>query len=59
MKIVNDSAVIAKSVSPEVRSTEEVRIAWAAPLALSVALLLLTVVVKLDGRPHSDWQQFV
>jgi uncharacterized membrane protein len=59
LKIVNDSAVIAKSVSPEVRSTEEVRIAWAAPLALSVALLLLPVVVRLDGKPHSDWQQFL
>ena len=32
---------------------------WVAALAVSVALLLLPWFVKLDGRPHADWQQFL
>lgn len=32
---------------------------WIAALVLSVALLLLPQIVKLDGKPHADWQQFV
>ncbi len=32
---------------------------WIAALVLSVALLLLPLIVKLDGKPHADWQQFV
>jgi uncharacterized membrane protein/mono/diheme cytochrome c family protein len=30
-----------------------------AALALTVALALLPWIVKLDGRPHADWQQFL
>jgi uncharacterized membrane protein/mono/diheme cytochrome c family protein len=28
-------------------------------LALSVALILLPWLVRLDGKPHADWQQFI
>ena len=28
-------------------------------LAFSVALLLLPWILKLDGHPHADWQQFL
>jgi uncharacterized membrane protein len=33
--------------------------AWFASLALSFVLLLLPFVLKLDGKPHADWQQFL
>jgi len=33
--------------------------AWVAAAALTLALLLLPEVVKLDGKPHADWLQFV
>lgn len=32
---------------------------WAAAFAVSLALLLLPWMVKLDGKPHQDWQQFL
>lgn len=32
---------------------------WITSLLFSVALLLLPALVKLDGRPHADWQQFL
>jgi mono/diheme cytochrome c family protein len=32
---------------------------WIAALVFSVALLLLPLILKLDGKPHADWQQFV
>jgi Planctomycete cytochrome C len=35
------------------------RIVWAASLLLTVALLLLPVIFKLDGKVHADWQQFL
>jgi uncharacterized membrane protein len=35
------------------------RIEWAAALAVSAVLLMLPWLVKLDGRPHADWQQFL
>ena len=35
------------------------RIAWIFAAALSVVLLLLPWLVRLDGKPHSDWQQFL
>jgi mono/diheme cytochrome c family protein/uncharacterized membrane protein len=41
---------------PESRST---RTLWAAALVFTVLLLLLPVVLKLDGNPHADWQQFL
>lgn len=39
--------------------SKQPRIAWIAALALSVALALLPWVIKLDGKPHADWQQFL
>lgn len=35
------------------------RAAWMAALILSVVLVLLPSVFRLDGRPHADWQQFL
>jgi Planctomycete cytochrome C len=31
---------------------------WIASLVVSVVLLLLPSIFKLDGKPHADWQQF-
>ena len=33
--------------------------AWIIALAMSLALLLLPEIIKLDGKPHADWQQFL
>ena len=41
---------------PSKRST---RIAWGASLGLSLLLLSLPWLVRLDGHPHADWQQFL
>ena len=41
---------------PSKRST---RIAWDASLGLSLLLLALPWLVRLDGHPHADWQQFL
>ena len=49
-------AVFANRVLPKSKSN---RLAWITASALSVALALLPSVVKLDGRPHADWQQFL
>ena len=35
------------------------RIAWMCALAFSLLLALLPWIVKLDGHPHADWQQFL
>jgi uncharacterized membrane protein/mono/diheme cytochrome c family protein len=35
------------------------RAAWVAAMAMSVALLLLPCLFKLDGKQHADWQQFL
>jgi uncharacterized membrane protein len=48
--------VFANRFLPTSKST---RMAWIAALALSVLLVLLPWLVKLDGKPHADWQQFV
>src|SRR5579862_5491143 len=32
---------------------------WIAALLFSLMLLLLPLMVKLDGKSHADWQQFV
>jgi Planctomycete cytochrome C len=32
---------------------------WIASLLVSLGLLLLPVLLRLDGKPHSDWQQFL
>jgi hypothetical protein len=35
------------------------RIAWAASFGFSLLLLSLPWLVRLDGHPHADWQQFL
>jgi hypothetical protein len=35
------------------------KLAWVASLVVSVMLLLLPAIFKLDGKPHADWQQFL
>jgi uncharacterized membrane protein len=49
-------AAFANRVLPNSKST---RWAWMAALAFSAALILLPWVVRLDGKPHADWQQFL
>jgi uncharacterized membrane protein/mono/diheme cytochrome c family protein len=49
-------APFAGRLLPKSNST---RLLWGAALAFSVALLLLPSLVKLDGHPHADWQQFL
>ncbi len=38
---------------------QSTRIAWGASLGLSFLLLSLPWLVRLDGYPHADWQQFL
>jgi len=40
-------------------SSKIARVEWIAAFALSLALILLPWILKLDGKPHSDWQQFL
>jgi Planctomycete cytochrome C len=40
-------------------SKRPTRIAWGASLGLSLLLLSMPWLVKLDGHPHADWQQFI
>jgi uncharacterized membrane protein len=56
VKIPGRLAAFADRLLPKSRS---VRVVWASSLALSVALALLPWLVKLDGKPHADWQQFL
>jgi uncharacterized membrane protein len=53
---VRDIPALANRLLPQSRST---RISWIAALALSATLALLPWLVKLDGQPHADWQQFL
>jgi uncharacterized membrane protein len=39
--------------------TKGIKLVWAASFLLSVALLLLPFVFRLDGKTHADWQQFL
>ena len=41
------------------RSKQSRRTAWGASLGLSFLLLWLPWLVRLDGHPHADWQQFL
>jgi mono/diheme cytochrome c family protein len=36
-----------------------IKLVWAASLVVTIALLLLPFVFKLDGKTHADWQQFL
>jgi len=50
------SAAFADRLLPKSKST---RVLWVASLALSAALASLPWLIRLDGRPHADWQQFL
>jgi mono/diheme cytochrome c family protein len=36
-----------------------IKLVWASSFLVSIALLLLPFVFKLDGKTHADWQQFL
>lgn len=38
---------------------QKARAAWLAVLLASIALLLLPFLLRLDGKPHADWEQFL
>jgi uncharacterized membrane protein/mono/diheme cytochrome c family protein len=57
--IVKDPAVRADSLPQRIMSASRTRLVWTASAVLSAALLLLPLVLRLDGKPHSDWQQFL
>lgn len=40
-------------------TSRRTRVVASAALALSIALLLLPLCLRLDGKPHADWQQFL
>lgn len=46
----------ARQMLPATKST---RVAWGMLLGLSLLLLSLPWLVRLDGHPHADWQQFL
>jgi mono/diheme cytochrome c family protein/uncharacterized membrane protein len=52
----NDLRGLALTLIPKSRAA---RIAWLAAFFIAVALLLLPAIVRLDGKPHADWLQFV
>jgi uncharacterized membrane protein len=56
VKIRHRLAAISEDFLP---SSKTARIAWISSLAFSAALVLLPWLVKLDGKPHADWQQFL
>jgi uncharacterized membrane protein len=49
-------AAISAKILPNSKTT---RVMWMASLAFSVGLAVLPWVIKLDGKPHDDWQQFL
>jgi mono/diheme cytochrome c family protein/uncharacterized membrane protein len=54
--LAKNAAVPAGRLLPKSRTT---RSAWLAALVVSLALLLLPLIFRLDGRPHANWQQFL
>ncbi len=48
--------MLADKLLPESRST---RLKWMGAFALSLALVLLPWVVRLDGKPHAEWEHFL
>ena len=49
-------AVLADRLLPKNKLTRAI---WFGSLLMSVALLMLPLLFKLDGRPHTDWEQFL
>jgi mono/diheme cytochrome c family protein/uncharacterized membrane protein len=47
---------LTKRLFPESRV---VRAAWIAAMVMSIGLLFLPWIVRLNGKPHADWQQFL
>ena len=56
MSAAASMAASARRLLPKNRVAQAV---WLVTLLLSVALVLLPRIVRLDGRPHADWQQFL
>ena len=56
MRISEQQVALVERLLPKSRTT---RAAWMAATALSVALILLPWLVKLDGKPHADWEEFL
>jgi uncharacterized membrane protein/mono/diheme cytochrome c family protein len=56
VRIQDRLAAISERFLPNSKAT---RIIWLASLVFSVGLALLPWLVKLDGKPHADWQQFL
>ena len=56
MKIQPRFTAIADKLLPNSKTR---RITWLASLLFSVSLALLPWIIKLDGKPHADWQQFL
>jgi mono/diheme cytochrome c family protein len=50
---------LASSAARCIPKNKETRAAWITSLLLSIGLLLLPHVFKLDGRQHANWQQFL
>jgi len=49
-------AAVSDRVLPNSKTT---RITWLASLVFCVSLALLPWIIKLEGKPHADWQQFL
>ena len=56
MKIQQRLGAVSDKLLP---NRKNARIMWMASLAFSVGLALLPWLIKLDGKPHADWQQFL
>ncbi len=56
MKLLEDVSASVDKLLPASRLT---RVQWAASVVMSGSLLLLPFLVRLDGTPHADWQQFL
>jgi uncharacterized membrane protein/mono/diheme cytochrome c family protein len=55
----NEASAPAEKISPKRAGRASFRTAWAWSLALCAVLLLLPFVLRLDGKAHADWQQFL
>ncbi len=56
MIAADDLRGLAVRLIPKSRATRK---AWLAVLVITIALLLLPAMVRLDGKAHADWLQFV
>jgi uncharacterized membrane protein len=56
VKIQHRLGAISEKLLPNSKTT---RITWMVSLVFSLSLAVLPWIVKLDGRPHADWQQFL